>query len=199
MSTRKMRITLAYITIAALFVAYGCILSPDKGGGGGDNQDTTGFRPLTDKENVIFNLMLSYKRADINQYGDLLHDQYTWHNQLDPSTPNLEEQWTRTQDYNATHNMFMSTRGSNPDPKWNVIKLELDIKNASWSLYPDSIPGYPYPCTDCWQTTREYYITLATEGGDTYIGNDLCLFIVVPVNRGGQKIYQLWRAEDIPK
>jgi hypothetical protein len=193
-----MRVAFSIVAAAWLFIACGCILSPDKNPGCQNCQDTTGFKPLTDKENVIFNLMLCYKKADINRYDDLLHEQYTWHNQLDPVNPNLEEQWTRAQDFNATSHMFDAARSAYSDPNLNLLKLELDIKDASWSLYPDSIPGYPHPCDDCWQTTREYYITAKTEGGDTYIGNDLCQFIVVPVTEGSAKVYKLWRADDLP-
>ena len=197
MSRSNMRMALWIVTVLVLAVQFGCILSPDKGPC--DNcgpPDTNQFRPLTDKENVIYNLVLSYKVADIQRYDDLLHPDFVWHNQKDPASPNLEEQWSRPEDFRRTSNMFKATRRAYSDPDLNLDRLELDIKAAAWEPV-DSVGGAP--CTDCWQTTREYYITAVTEGGDTYIGNDLSLFIVVPVDKDGTKIYQLWRQDDMPK
>ena len=195
MRTIAPRTALAIVATVALVMNYGCILSPDEGGGGGDN-NTVQFKPLTDKENVIYNLVLCYKAADFNHYNELLHPDFTFHNQKDPLNPGLDEQWNKAQDIQITTNMFNSTRGQNPDPNWNLNKLELTITTASWAPV-DSIGGAP--CDDCWQTTREYYITAVTDGGDTYIGNDLSLFIVVPVTEGSTKLYKLWRQDDLPK
>jgi hypothetical protein len=186
----------AFALVSCLAFVFGCLFGPkdDKV----PPKTTKNFKPLTEKENVIYNLVLAYDKADITHYDELLHANYTWHNQVDPLNPNLEEQWTRAQYLSATTNMFDATRGLNPDPDLNLDKLELDIASASWALYPDSIPGYPHPCGDCWETTREYFVTVTTKGGDTYIANDLCLFIVVPVTDGGVKVYKLWRADDLP-
>jgi hypothetical protein len=181
---------------ACLTVSLGCLFGPDKDKAPPPAND---FKPLTDKENVIYNLVLSYDRADIAHYNELLHADYLWYMQPRDIMMVHDTFWTRAQDLSATENLFQSTRGQNSDPQWNVTKLQLDIKSASWSLYPDSIPGCPYPCTDCWQTTREYYVTVGTEGGDTFIANDLVLFVVVPVEAGGKTLYKLWRAEDIEK
>jgi hypothetical protein len=152
------------------------------------------FRPLTDKADVITNLVLSYTKADITHYEELLHPDYTFYLQAWDVT-NGKEFFTRTEDVNIQTEMFKATRGQATTPALNLDRLELSLTGGSWTPV-DSIDGAP--CVDCWKTTREYTMTLIFTGGlNGYTGNDQTEFIIVPVIEGGKKLYKLWRQTDI--
>jgi hypothetical protein len=189
------KIKFAFMTLAvfALIGYSGCILSP--------NEEVpvkppvATYKSLTDKENLIYNLMQCYKEHNKNRFIELLHTDYVWYNQAG-SNP---EYLTRTQDIDQTSKMFDAAEGNYPNPDLWIDKLELSIvqQGVYWTPLTE-IEGVP--CTDCWETTRDYYITAVVNGGNlTYIGNDLVKFIAIGVDKDGQRIYQLRRADDIKR
>ena len=153
------------------------------------------FKPLSEKENLVFNLVLSYNRADITHYEELLHPDYTWYFQSADQARGLPVFWTREQDLNATKNMFLGARGQYADTAMFLDKLSLDITSGSW-VPIDSIGGAP--CNDCWMTARQYSLTCMLSGGsDGFAGYDLVQIIVMPVGDGAQKVYKIRRMQDI--
>jgi len=186
----------AALALAACMVfAFGCIFGNDDD----DNKPTPvpDFKALTDKENVIYNLVQSYAKADITHYDELLHADYLWYfNPSDVVMGGLDTFWTRAQDVAATTNIFKAAKGQAVDPDMNITNLDLAIASSSWASV-DSIDGSP--CDDCWETTREYSLTLVMQSSDVHVASGLVMFIVVPVDDGGTKLYKLWRADDLPK
>jgi hypothetical protein len=189
----KLKAILLCMGLCLLAFAYGCILSPDQGGGG-DPTPPVVWKDLTHKDDVIENFVNAYNKADITHYQQLLHPDYTFYLQKADVT-NGKEFFTRTEDVNIQTEMFKATRGQATNASLNADKLELSILSGSW-LAVDSIGNQP--CNDCWKTTREYTITLIFTGGQNgYTGNDQTEFIVVPVVEGGKTLYKLWRQTDI--
>jgi hypothetical protein len=145
------------------------------------------LKPLTEKENVISNLVASYDRADIAGYEELLHPDYTFRMQERDVASGQDEFWTRDHDMHVTRNMFLAAKGQDKaDPARNLDQLTLELGPGAWSPV-DSIGGSP--CGDCWMTTREYRLTLMFAGNrGGYVSNDLAQIIVVPVDEGGQRL-----------
>ena len=192
-TTPVLRLLYVLSLISALSIP-SCILSPEE-----DTQPpdpTENYKPLTDKENVIYNLVQSYKLREIEPYKNLLHNDYIWRNQNEDITnPELllPEFLSRDQDINSTTNMFAAANGTHPDPSVTITTLELTIQSAVWSQIPEFEGN---PCDDCWETTRVYTITVRSSLGN-YDGDDLVIFTVIPKIDGDTKIYQLRRADDI--
>jgi hypothetical protein len=174
----------------------GCILSPTEEVPKKPSSST--YSDLTDKDGVVQNLLQSYKDHNIDRYNQLLHTAYLWYNQNADVLKGAPEFNTRDQDIAMTHNLFLAAdHSSSIDPSKQVDRLDLSLATGSW-MPVDSLEGQP--CQDCWQTTREYYITVEMTGGTTtYIGNDLVTLYVVPVTKEGVKHYYLRRADDIKK
>jgi len=185
--------------VCALAFAYGCILSPDDSGGGPPVPPAV-FKDLTQKEDVVYNLALSYNKADIAQYQKLLHEGYRFYNQTVDVQGGMEEFRTRDWDINSATKMFLAARGQlTSDPAKNLDKLTLEITDGSWTAQ-DTVPGLPAPCVDCWVTMREYKLNLMLVGGQQgYNGYDNVQMIIVPVEEGGKKLYKLYRVDDIAK
>jgi len=154
------------------------------------------FKPLTEKENVISNLMMSYDRADIASYGELLHPDYTFYLQARDVASGQDEFWGRDQDLRVTRNMFLAAKGQYAaDPAKNLDKLTLELGSGSWSPV-DSVDGSS--CADCWMTTRDYRLSLMFADHESgIVSNDLAQIIVVPVDEGGRKLYKIWRLTDV--
>jgi hypothetical protein len=190
------RIKFAFLALAAFaLIAYsGCILSPDEEAPTPQPKPT--YKPLTDKENLIYNLVQCYKEHNIDRFDELLHADYIWYNQ-EGSDPQYYE---RAEDYSHTQRMFWAADNSSKiDSKLWLDRLELNIdqKAATWTQV-DDIAGVP--CTDCWETQRAYYITAVTSGGTTtYIGDENVRFIAIGVDQNGTKIYKILYAYDIPR
>ena len=152
---------------------------------------------LTQKEDVVYNLALSYNKADIAQYQKLLHEGYRFYNQTADVQRGMEQFRTRDWDINATTKMFLAAKGQlTADPAMNLDKLALEIRDGSWTAQ-DTVPGLG-PCVDCWTTMRGYSLTLLLVGGQSgYMANGHVQIIVVPVDEGGKKLYKIYRMDDI--
>lgn len=187
------RIRFAFLALAAfaLIVYSGCILSPDEEAP--EPQPKPTYKPLTEKENLIYNLLMCYQEHNITRYEELLHPDFIWYNQYG-STPEYNE---RTQDVYLTGRMFLAAEGKHPNPDVQIDKLTLWIDQTAPQWYSVSdIAGVP--CEDCWETTRAYQITAVMSGGDkTLLGEDNIKFIAIGVDQNGTKIYQILRADDI--
>ena len=154
---------------------------------GGDGGDT--FKSLTNKEDVVFNLLLSYKKKDIIHFEELLHDDYIWYFQ-EGDVPGDGPSWTKDDDVQATGNMFLAALGQF-EPK--IETLTLEIENNEW--YPIDLINGEY-CEDCWWTERIYHFVVVI-GETTYYGDENVGFLVVPVQAGSVKKYKILRAYDI--
>ena len=60
--------------LLSLITVSGCILSPEEDVIPPDPTEI--YKPLTDRENVIYNLVQTYKYTDIEKYQELLHPDY---------------------------------------------------------------------------------------------------------------------------
>jgi hypothetical protein len=187
---------LAFVIALSLFVS--CLFGPDDHENRKKSEPVPTCKPLTDKDNIFYNLELAYKTADLGCYLDLLTDSFTFHLQeYDVVHNHLPEYWTRAQDSTHTRNLFLAAKRQHPDTTKNIDRLEFVVENGSW-VEIEELGGQP--CEDCWQTTREYFLTIVLHGGHTTLyGSDLAQFTVVPVMEGGKKLYKLARIDDIQK
>jgi hypothetical protein len=156
------------------------------------------YKSLAERENLIYNLMLCYREHNLPRYEELLHPDFIWYNQHQDVSGGLPEFYTKSEDSLITRNMFLAAENIYSDPKLWIDKLELQIAQpGTWTPVAE-INGTPR--TDCWETTRDYYLVLVMTGGDvTYIANDKARFVVVPVDLNGNKIYKIIQCEDLPR
>jgi hypothetical protein len=177
--------------VGLLFLS-SCILGTDEDDK--PKEPAPDYRDLTDKDNVIRNLLESYKWCDIEEYERLLHPDYVWFNQeRHVVTGGLPEYFTRDEDLASTGNLFKAKLGTHPDPLVKVNALNLVIQTGAWQRITE-IDGSP--CGDCWETTRLYEIAVVSPTTTLY-ANDYVKFVVVPVVEGGNTLYKLRRADDI--
>jgi hypothetical protein len=196
-----LRTTVNYVIIAAiaalLIGVSGCILNPadDKVP---PPKPTYVYLDLTHKEDAIKNLVTAYEEHNISPIEKLLHAQYIWHNQeWDVTHGNVDREIVeRGSEITSTTNIFLAA-DKRSEPTRYIDELKLEIKEGSWQQVSD-FQGQP--CDSCWQTTREYFITVVMEGGNTTLyGNDLVQFTIVPVMEDGKKLYKIGRADDLQK
>jgi hypothetical protein len=178
------------VLAAAMLFILGCSGDPVKlGDDHGDHFPS--YKSLTAKENLIYNLTLCYKKHDLPRYEELLDQQFLWHNQD-------ETFYDRATDVTQTGKMFAAAEHTYPELRLWLDKLELWISNGTWTAAPmvDEVA-----CIDCWETTREYYLTAIISGGaTTYVANAQVRFIAIGVtNEASQKIYVLRHIYDMPK
>jgi len=180
----------------------GCILDPKPDKNPPDLGPQKEFKPLTEKENVIYNLVLSYARTDIAHYEELLHEDYIWVNQP-RDQEEFGEFYRRADDIRMVRHMFEAVNGRYKPP---IDRLELTIpifesdsltQSERWSPVPELENGEP--CEDCWETERIY--TIKVDIGDkTYIGDDKIRIIITSViDEDNVKKYKILRAIDTPK
>ena len=189
------------ILMLALILVAGCLTDPEKKET--PTEETPEFRDLTAKDDVIYNLLLSYKEKDITEYSRLLlndgdayngspyQDSYYWYNQPNSG---LDEYLTREEDSTCTSHIFLAAQEMPVKPIHPEIdRLILTITEGSWAPVAEL---FGQACEDCWFTEREYDIFL--EMGETDIhGYDNVQFYIVPVDEGGLKIYKIAIAKDI--
>ncbi len=191
----RLRYAFLVLAVFALVGYSGCILSPDEEVP--EKPPAATYKSLTDKENIIYNLVQCYKEHNKDRFIELLHDDYIWYNQPGEETP---EYYDRTTDIAQTGRMFDAAENRpNIDPlKWlEALELTVVQQGGYWVQIYDI---ESVACDDCWETTREYTILARLNGGaTTWVGNDLVKFIAKGVDKGGQRIYLLRRADDIAK
>jgi len=197
--SRLTRIILAAAIFTSLFYI-GCILDPKPDKNPPDVGPQKDFKPLTEKENIVYNLVLSYEKTDITHYKELLHDKYVWHNQERfVVEEGGEDIYTKDKDINMVNNMFQAAMGNPPPGTKPIDKISLTIPvyddpDKYWSAYTDEIDGEP--CDDCWQTTREYILDVII-GETTLHANDNITLIIAPVYVDGEKQYRIIIAQDL--
>lgn len=192
----KILLIAAFLT-SLLYV--GCILDPKPDKNPPNIGPTKDFKPLTEKENVVYNLVLSYERKDITHYEELLHDDYVWYNQQRDVELGKEEKYLKDEDVRIVANIFNAANGQPKPGQKPIDKLSLTIPvyddpDRYWTSYTDSIGGEP--CEDCWQTTREYDMEVNI-GDKTLLAHDNIMFIIVPVHEEGVKKYKILFAYDL--
>jgi hypothetical protein len=186
----RMRWAFLALAVFSLIGYSGCILSPDEEPP--IVNPPASYKPLTDKENIIFNLMQCYKERNKPRYEELLNIPYEWHNQDE----SIAE---RDKDIAQTNRLFDMANNSPTIPsQWWLDRLELTIAQPGTWQQIDTLGTVP--CDNCWETTRDYYILARLNGGaTTYIGNDKVTLIAMGVKNGSQTIYKLRHMYDIPK
>ena len=192
----KMKHAFVLLVVLTAIGFVGCILSPTEEAP--KTHPPSNYGNLTNKEDVVTNLVQSYKDHNIDRFTELLHPDYLWYNQNADVLAGAKEFNTRDEDIQMNHGLFLAVNhdASVPSDKW-VDRLDLSITSAPWKQ-DSTLEGSP--CEDCWETTREYYITVELTGGTkTLIGNDLVTLYVVPTTKDGTKYYHLRRAGDIKK
>jgi hypothetical protein len=194
--TKRLMLWVPLMLVLWMSLFAGCIFGPEKSKEKTTPASAQIWKPLTEAENVIYDLIYSYNRADTNSYKALLHADYTFCRQAHEVLPGEEACWTRLEDEKIVARLFRAARGQySEDPAKNLKRLTLEVAPSPWASLAE-IGGAP--CEDCWTTTREYFMT-AEMGDKTFQASDLMEFIVVPVDEGGKKLYKLWRATDIAK
>ncbi|HUV36226.1 MAG TPA: hypothetical protein VMX58_04720 [Patescibacteria group bacterium] len=183
MKSTKFKSVMACILALGMVYSFGCIFDP-KPDEGPDIVDPVDWPDLTDKDDVIVFLLLTYKHRDGERYAELLHDQYLWFMQdRDAEELNIET-LDYTEDVESTKRLFK-----------RAVMLELEIDPGSW-VEIEAVGEVP--CPGCWQTDRVYRIRAQIPGDEkTYTGNDLVKFIVVPVEKDGKTRYEIRWAYDI--
>jgi hypothetical protein len=191
----KMKYAVLFLAALAAIGYSGCILSPTEEP---PDKPKPVWKDLTQKEDVITNMLQAYASHDIAHYEELLHADYLWYNQVADVQGGAEEYWQRDEEVRKTGNMFLAADQRYEDPQKWIDRLELTIVTpGSWEQVPEFNGN---PCDNCWQTMREYTIRLEMNGGTTTItGNDNVQFTVVGVQKSGKTIYLLGRADDIKK
>jgi hypothetical protein len=189
----RMKSAFLAAAVIAMFVFSGCILSPNEEVPPPQSKPT--YKALTDKENIIYNLVQCYKDRNKDRFVELLHDDYIWYNQVGETPEYLD----RTQDITQTGKLFDAVENQpNIKPELWLELLDLWIDPQGYWLQIYDVEEVP--CSDCWETTRHYTITARANGGTTtWVGDDLVKFLAMGVDRNGQRIYLLRRADDIKK
>jgi hypothetical protein len=190
----KTKYAILLFMVLALIGYSGCILTPKEEP---PIKPETIWKDLTHKEDVIDNLLLCYQAHDISHYEELLHAQYLWYNQSTDVQNGYEEYYQRDEEIKRTGGLFLAADRRYPDPMKYVDRLELTITSGSWQQIAEFNGN---PCDDCWETTREYTITVEMNSGTTTLqGNDNVKFTIVGVPQGAKTYYRLGRADDIKK
>jgi hypothetical protein len=150
------------------------------------------------QEIVIDNLVLSYKDHDIDQFAKLLHADYIWCNQASDVLQGLPDHCTRAEEIQHTGNMFLAADGKHPtNPHLNLETLSLVISPGPWTQVME-INGTP--CSDCWETTREYMLEVVfSDSGNALVANSLVKLTIVGVDVGGRNVYRIIRCDDMRK
>ena len=189
MKKSTVKMALACMLIMSICAMLGCIFGPE------EKERSFGppelkYEDLTEPEHVVFNLVLSYKKLDIEHYAELLHEDYIWYMQ-EGSDP---EFLSRDQDINATRGIFDSKKFGHPDANKRIERLQLEIWEGSWNAI-DSLEGEP--CSDCWYTRRVYDITIEMASGTTIHGHAYVDLYIVGIEEDGKKKYKIIRADDV--
>lgn len=194
----------AGICIATLLYSFGCILSPQEDPAP-PIKDPVVFEDLTEKEDVITNILLSHRERNIDEYAKLLlkpedtyngstyADGYYWYNQ--EGNEGLPEFDLRDDDITATGNLFLAAKGTPAKPDHLVLEdLTLFIPEGSWSPVAEI---FGEPCEDCWFTERSYDIKLILGPGESIEGLHNVQYYIVPVDEGDLTIYKIAVAKDV--
>lgn len=186
-SLTLLRLATVVFTAAALFIL-GCSDDPVRTHPPPHNP----YKSLTEKENLIYNLVRCYKEHNLPRYEELLHPDFIWYNKMGV-TP---EHYVRSEDIEITGNLFMAAEHRHPDENLWIDKLDLAIVQPG--TWVSIIEFNSELCEDCWETTREYYLVLVmANGGTTYIASGSVKFVVVPVEVNGTKLYRIIRCDDL--
>jgi len=184
----------------ALILSAGCEdSSPSK-----PDPEPAQFEDLTEREDVIHNLVLSYSEHNIEEYSKLLlraddayggstyQSGYIWYNQ--PGVIVGEEYISREEDIARTGNIFLAATGAPAKPEHpEIYGLHLSITDGAFSAIDSLFGG---PCEDCWFTERGYNLFLELGTPDLQ-ALDNVHFYIVPVDGGGTKIYKIAIAKDV--
>ena len=176
------------LATACLFFALGC---PDE-----STEPTVLEQPrypdASTKDIVISNLFKRYDDRDIGQYEKLLHNDYTWYNKAGEDS----ESFSREQIENS-RNMFLAALHQQPDTTGRLDKLVIEIHPGIWDKLLDFGGD---ACDDCWKTMRDYHMAWATTDGTTTAGiQGAEMFVVIPADMSGTKVYQIIARYDLQK
>ena len=102
----KKFLLIGIFSVVALVAMKGCIFDPDKG----DPVDRRGdYKPLTSPENVMNNLIVSYRRREIEKYAEFLDKEFIFRFQDGDEPPDLGRNfWTHDEDSTGTAALFSS-------------------------------------------------------------------------------------------
>ncbi len=144
---------LSFLAVVALVAVKGCIFDPDKGGpdtGGGD------YLPLTSPENVMNNLIVSYRRREIEKYAEILNKEFIFRFQDGDAPPELgREFWTHDEDSTGTAALFNS-------PAVSGIFIDLTYRDAEPATEVDLLGTMKIRVTPM-------KLTVDDVGGTTYL------------------------------
>ncbi len=199
MSKNRIRLLIPVVTVLTALAFSSCILSPTEEP---PPKPTPVWKDLTHKEDVISNMVQSYKVHDITHYQQLLTDEFIWvNNPVDYANKVVsEESYARDIELTRTGGLFDAAEQKYADQNLWIDRLELTISTSPnaevdmWEQMPDYLGN---PCSDCWQTTRTYGIT-AVFGEKTLAGVAPVHIVIIGTPSNGKTYYHIARMEDLP-
>ncbi len=136
------------------------------------------YRDLTEREDCITNLVVSHMLMNIERYAEILHEDYIYYGKKWGEVGDELGTFNRAEDIDFTAELFQ-----------NAVCFDLEIPYGIWAAV-DKIGEEP--CTDCWETTREFHLQFTLQGEDRiYMAHDLVKYIVVPVDDDGTTEYRI--------
>jgi hypothetical protein len=130
-------------SLAVLVVASAsCIFDPKESPPQGCDDCDISYKPLTQKENVLFNIQLAYNRRDIKPYDDLLDTEFTFFLAPGDVGGSIPEQWGRAEEVLYNSRLF-DPDYAGPGPRCKDIDMDVKFEdNISWSAFqPPSHPA----------------------------------------------------------
>jgi hypothetical protein len=124
------------------------------------------FKALTEREDVLNNIELSYNKRRIAPHDELLDPNFTFFFSPGDVGGNIPEQWGRVDEMAVTTRLFDS--GLNQPPYPTCRSIRMDLKFESGVVWVEVIPS-DFP-DEVWYTTTVYYeFTFEMEPDMTYI------------------------------
>jgi hypothetical protein len=183
MRGKRLTSSIAIILALGLIYSFGCIFDP-KPDEGPDPGPQIEWPDLTQKEDVVEYMLLTYKHREYERYKDLLHLEYVWFLQPRDAKEYNTTSLSYSEDIDGTEKLFKK-----------AVMLELEIDPGTWNEIQQVGEE---PCPGCWETDRVYRIQAQLPNSDIiYMGNDHVKFIIVPVEEGGKTKYKIRWAYDI--
>jgi hypothetical protein len=170
------RFLVPLVCLSALALLFGsCILDPKKepppdNGGGGT------FKPLKDKDDVLYNFELAYNNRDINEYTKLTDEDASVYifvfSPEDFASGKTAQSWERAQDLEITGKIFLRG-GKTKNLSMNFDYVEGDL---TWE---EATPPAGHEEESWYQKTVSYDLSLEMTNGQIYFAVDSqALFII---------------------
>lgn len=125
-----------------------------------------GFLPLTTRDAVLNNLEVAWDNRVPSKIDELLDDNFTFYFSPGDVGGGLPVQWPRTDELQATNDLFISNREPVPvGPECQSVRIDLSLDEVTW----DPIAAPANALGETWYTAAVYYnFTFKMAPDDTY-------------------------------